>query len=100
MKDDIEILVSRSFLNDNRVVVYAYYNSDENKSCGTGYFDWGFFSRKFGKESFDERLKRATCQAVDNLKLDYDKNMRNKNSQLALNEKAKCYAKECLECKK
>lgn len=99
--DDIEVQVSTSFLDGNRYVVYAYYKGDEeNRACGTGYFDWGFFSRRLGGESFDTRLKRATCEAIKNLKIEYESNERQKNSAIALNEKVKCYAKDCLECNK
>ena len=93
--DDVVVEVYESFLNKNRYIVSASHKSFSGMNAYIFVEGDGFFISLIDKRSFDERLKDATCEAINELKELYNTYL-NRNSNLKnLTNKAKCYAKQC-----
>jgi hypothetical protein len=94
--DDKEIIISvhRSFMNTNRYVVMAKYIGIEHLS-GEGYAENDLFSRLRGRSLQDE-MKRATCDAVKNLKVAYDRAITERDHMNFLTKESQLYVKECI----
>lgn len=98
--DNIIVEVSKSFLNEERYTVEARYKNDPFKipTCGYGYAERGILLRWFGiGDSLNVQLKKATCQAIENLKAKHTVRLGKRDFMRFLNEKAQSYVKSCME---
>ena len=101
MNDDTIIVeVSKSFLNEERYTVEASYKNDPFKqpTHGYGYAERGLLLRWFGiGDSLDVQLKKATCKAIENLKINHAVRLSKRDFMKFLNEKAQSHVKSCME---
>jgi len=94
--EDIVIEVWRNPMNSKQYVVSAYYKSKE-KIRGYSYADeniWFFRSLGIGT-SLEDSLKQATCEAIKNLKNEYNEYTKKREFLQCLNDKANSYVKMC-----
>lgn len=101
MSDDTIIVeVSKSFLNEERYTVEARYKNDPFKqpTCGYGYAERGLLLSWFGiGDSLDVSLKKATCKAIEDLKIKHAARLGKREFMKFLNEKAQSHVKSCME---
>jgi hypothetical protein len=98
--DDIIVEVSKSFLHSERYTVIAHYKNDPFKqpTCGYGYAERGLLLRWFGiGDSLDVQLKKATCKAIEDLKIKHTARLGKREFMKFLNEKAQSHVKSCME---
>lgn len=95
MKDeDIVINVYQSFLNPKRYTICASYKNDPFKSSGEGYAEDSFTGRLFSGD-LDSQIKRATCNAIKDLKSDYNNNKQHYDYMMSLQDKAQSFVEKC-----
>jgi hypothetical protein len=97
MNDDIVIEVFKSCMDYNRYGVHAHYKGTNKNIAGDCYFDGEGILYKWFKigESTDTKLKRATCEAIDDLKLKYTEHKQKSDFMDSLNKIASDHAKNC-----
>jgi hypothetical protein len=94
--DDKEIIINvyRSFMNANRYIIQAKYVGIEHIE-GTGYAENDFISKLRGR-SLEDEIKKATCDAIKDLKNEYD-NCTNEREHIEfIKMKSQSYVKGCI----
>jgi len=78
MNENINIKVSRSFLDDTIYCVMATYKKDQTEdlfgwfTCnGIAYVYTNSISRLWGNSAFEDQIKQATCDAIKALKAEH-----------------------------
>jgi len=93
--NDIVINVYRSLMTYNRYTVIAKYKNND-KICGVGYVENDFISKLRGRSLQDE-IKLATCEAIKDLKNNYNSWVNEKEHMTFIHDQAQSYVNSCLE---
>jgi len=99
-EDNIIVEVSKSFLHSERYTITAHYKNDPFKqpTYGYGYAERGLLLRWFGiGDSLNIQLKKATCKAIEDLKVKHVDRLGKREFMRFLNEKAQAHVKSCME---